>query len=496
MSVTPEEYAALYGVTPAEAWAILNVPGFTRDATGVTPVVSDPTAVDIYGAGSQATSAYTAYRDSVAGTLSPGQDWPTTVGASPFVDQQITQEKAAYDAWVAGGKVGPAPTMYWTSTFGGGAPSTTNSSSTDTSQAANALTLVKGMFPWLANLGLDQQILEWSIQGLPPEGIVANVRNSSQYKSRFVGIFRPNGEMRMSESEYLNTEEQYRQLMRQYFRPDYEYNDPNDFKMLFDSETSVDELSKRFQVYDQVRTGSQDVKDAFYVYAGLKITDDDLYNAVVNPEFRDGLTQQYTEATAKQPLDYSTWITRATEAGLSRVVQSLTSLQSQGVDVNNALAAVSKVDPTFAQSMMDVLLHGGSPNDPSRYLSLNEALHSFEIAMIGGAASLQGLALPTADRAEAFRQAGIDRAKALETYGKYATNQNFFSGAVQRAQLGTGFTQSQFENAVFLSSASDQQLLERALSYEKSLGETSGSFGFSVDQAGRLQQRGLQTALS
>jgi len=45
-------------------------------------------------------------------------------------------------------------------------------------------------------------------------------------------------------------------------------------------------------------------------------------------------------------------------------------------------------------------------------LGLDELTSAVEFAMIGGAASAQGLTLPTAERIAEIRQAGVDRTPA------------------------------------------------------------------------------------
>ena len=160
------------------------------------------------------------------------------------------------------------------------------------------------------------------------------------------------------------------------------------------------------------------IRDAFYVYAGVRMSDDDLYNYVVNPEFRSSMDNEYNQRAAAANLDYTTWITRATELGLSKVTDRLQSLQREGVVTGDAISKVRNLSPEFARQMADALFHGGNPAGGD-YLGLDELMNAFQYALIGGAAVAQGLSMPTLERVKAFRQAGIDQQKAMQGYSQF-----------------------------------------------------------------------------
>ena len=360
----------------------------------------------------------------------------------------------------------------------------------------DALAYVKELFPWMDQLGLTDLVRRLVVEGRPAQAIVQEVRNTEQYRSRFVGIRRSDGTLRMNEGQYLQTEDAYRQVLKQFGRGASEYDDPNDFRGLFDQDIDANELKDRFQVYDQIQAGSQQIKDAFRIYAGMNLTDDDLYRATVNPEAQRQLTNQFNTAVAQNPLDYATWIQRATEVGLERVAGILGDLQGSGVDTNRALASVRGVNPAFAQQMMDALYGGGAPGQTGgQYLSLNELMRSFEYAMLGSAATEQGFVLPDRQRIEAYRAAGVQRAQLLEGYGDLAKNQNWYEGAINRryARSDLEFGQSEFEKAMFLAQADEQQMLEQGMKFEEAFSRaTTGPRGFGMSQTGRLQQAGLR----
>ena len=545
--------------------------------------------------------------------------------------------------------------------------------SSSSTQTTNALDTIKQAFPWIDQLGLTKQLQTWVTQGLTSDAIVAELRQTPQYKQRFPGILRPDGTMRMNEAQYLSTEDNYRQLLKQYGRPGQEYSNPQDFVGLFSNDIDPNEFKQRLDTYDQIQRSSSFVKAAFYVYAGLKITDDQLYQAVANPDTFTQLTSQYQQAVTANPPDYQTFINRATEFALSDTADKANKNFGGGSPTTQAL---QNTDPAQAASRMDNLYHGlgyggaalaqaahmfGPANSPSlpagtstwlppsmggtgptgaagphggvmqngievdavgpdgktygyyingkfspytsggyggqgsaatdwvppdtfasmpagsvteetpqqfrqalttgqnnepystgiiqsfanpdgsvtymdmtssydhgavnRFsgpatygrgptpkaaptpapsssplpplLSLNELLIAFQNAMIGGAATANGLQLPDQSLVDQFRQAGIDQNRALQGFSQIAQNQNDWSGALARSGLGTGFSQDQLEKGVFLGLSPEANLLQRAQDYDKALGAPQGDFGFSANRdTGELEQRGLRASLA
>jgi hypothetical protein len=344
-------------------------------------------------------------------------------------------------------------------------------------------------FPWLRQLGIPIQFFRDLAADVVTEGeVLEKVRQTEQWQFMFAGIRRPDGTMRHNEATHLARQDDYRTLLKQNGRADYEYDNPQDFVAFFENDIAPQELAQRFQVYKQVEEGAQDVKDAFYVYAGMQITTDDLYQAAISPEARQRLNESYNQAIAAQPLDYQTWITRATEAGLSRVAESFENLRSQGALTGTAITRALTVDPDFARQMMDVLYTGGGPETTT--LSLEELMSSFELAMIGSAAANSGVGMPSKERVQAIRQAGVDRAAALKGYAEYGRQKNLLAGAAQRA--GKGFTQDDFEKAVFLQQADAQQLLGGIMAQEEAMGAQQGAVNFDQTRTGGFAQRGLR----
>jgi hypothetical protein len=260
---------------------------------------------------------------------------------------------------------------------------------------------------------------------------------------------------------------------------------------LWQNEIHPDELKQRLTMWDTLDRGSDDIKNDFYVYAGMKLSTDDLYAATTNPEAQRQLLDEYNNRVSAQPLDYQTFITRATEAGLGQVSKTLTNLQQNGAVTGTAVSTVLQTDPAFAQQMMDVLYHGGEGAAATRTLNLQELTNAFQYAMLGSAATQNGLNLPDKARVEAIRQAGIERTQALQTYADFAKNKGIYDAAVQRA-TGQSFGQGDFEKAAFLQQADSQLLLQKGLGSEKASGQKSGSFAFA-SQGGQLTQSGFNS---
>ena len=351
---------------------------------------------------------------------------------------------------------------------------------------ASALDKVYAAFPWLSDLGLGPQLLGWVQDGYNDESLVGLVRQTEQWSTMFSGIKRNDGTLRYTENQYLQVKDAYSTLIFNYTGK--RVTSSAQVQGLIENDVSPDEMEKRLQVFDTIKRDGGSVRSAFYVYAGMRLSDDDLYRYAVDPTEKSQLDAQYTQQSAATNLTYETWITRATEVGLQNVTDQLIQLKAQGINTDEAVRRIQSINPDAARQMTDLLYHGGDPQ-ARNFLPLNDLMRAFEYALIGSAATDQGFALPDEQRIGAFRQAGVDRAKALDAYGSFAANAGKITGMTQR--IGQQFGQSEWENAQFLRNGAAMATLDQAQSQEKALGaaSTSGDFGF--DAAGRLKQRGL-----
>lgn len=352
---------------------------------------------------------------------------------------------------------------------------------------------LRGLFPWLDQIGLSTEFFhELAATSASPDEVVVKLRATPQYRQRFPALHRADGSLRMNEAQYLATEGVYRQLLRQYGYPEEQYRTPQSLVGFFEGEIDGNELRQRLDIYRQLQDGSQDLKDAMYVYGGMSVTDDDLFEAIVDPAAGQRLTETYNANVAAQQFDYEGFISRATSAGLSRVAQELTSMERNGAVTGQVVQRILSVDPGFARQIMDVLYTGGSSKvNQAQPFTLQELLSTFEEAALGAAATEVGLELPTLERIQELRAAGIERARAKTGFALYAKDGNLFNAAVQRA-TGSGFDQGQFEQAAFLEDPDQTRRLGQGLAYERSAGLTPGGFRFDQDRTGRIFQRGLR----
>ena len=348
---------------------------------------------------------------------------------------------------------------------------------------------VFSVFPWMEQLGLQSDIRQWLIDGLEGEALLGALRKTPQYQQMFPWIKREDGTLRMTESEYLRAQTEYRRVMRQYG-----FEEPKnsmEYGAFFTGEVSADELKDRLEVYRGIERAGRPAREAFYIYAGMKLSTDDLYEALVEPQRWAALESEYNVRVAQNPLDYDTWVARATEVGLQRVTDTLQAMEREGAVTGTAIERIRAVNPDFAQRMMDTLYHGGEPGAGEYMESLDDLMATFEEAMIGGASAAAGLGLPDKQRVARLREAGVQRANALRRYSEFGATQARTSGAVQRAGGGE-FGGREFEAQEWLGDASLRNLMDRALGQEKALGEAAGGVDVRFTESG-LAQEGFDT---
>jgi hypothetical protein len=352
-----------------------------------------------------------------------------------------------------------------------------------TRSTTDLISQLRFMFPWFDQIGMSPEwFQELAAQSSTPEEVVLRLRQEPNYRRRFPGLWREDGSLRMSEAEYLQSEQNKRQLLRQYGFDEKDYDTPSKLAGFFEAEVDDNELQERLDTYARLRDGSQAVRDSFYVYAGLDVSVDDLFEATVNKDFEAQLTGAYRERLAAG-FDYETFITRATEVAGARVAE-LVSRDDNMLTIKNM-----PNDPAVARQILDVLYSTGEPGAGT--LSLQELLAAYEEAVIGAAASNAGLGIPTKDRVAQIRAAGIERARAQQAYLEFGRRAGSLSGAAQRTGQGA-IDRSRFEDAAFFGNASATRALETAAAAETAAGASGGSFRFGESRSGSLFQRGLR----
>lgn len=354
---------------------------------------------------------------------------------------------------------------------------------------------LEATFPWIAQLDLSPNwFQEVAATSASADEALAQLRQAAPYKARFPGLLRDDGSFRMNEAQYMEREQDFRSLLRQYGYDMSEYQTPASLAGVFESEQDPNEFQSRLQTYKQVSESSDEIKDAFYVYAGEELSDDELYQAAVDPSARVGLERRYAESVASNQFSYQTFINRATQLGLKRVANSLRELQNRGALTGDVVGSIMQIDRQFADRIMDAIYTNGGQGDPSggsvRHLSLNELLASFEYATVGAAAKGSGLEMPTKERLAEIRAAGVEAEQAARSYAAFGQQRGTLSAAAQRAGIESGLSVETFEDATFFNEGGASQLLQRAAAKEEAAGRSGGSFRFS-EGAGGIVQRGL-----
>lgn len=352
---------------------------------------------------------------------------------------------------------------------------------------AGTIASLQAQFPWITTLGMWDMVEEAIRDDETWEQVYARVTQSTPYKRMFAGMLDSRGVRRFaSEREYLNTIDDYRNVLRQYGVFDPTNDDSADYAGLVAQGILPQELERRFQVYKQLEEGSQDLIDSFYVYSGLEITVDDLYRSVTSTEYRTAMESAYNQTIAGKKLNYEAFITRATKRGIQRTVEALQRMRTLGLLTGAVVAEMQSIDPDFARQMMGALFRDSGATGTQ--LSVSELVTAFEYAMIGSAASEEGLAMPTKERIAELRQAGVDRSRAIQGYGRYAAQRNLLEAAAARSNID--FDQSMFEEAVFLARGGASRDLSRILGREAAFGQAGGNFQQRMTDDGRLEQVG------
>jgi len=337
-------------------------------------------------------------------------------------------------------------------------------------------------FPWADSIGVVDIISDAIVNGETLDMIIQTVRTSEPYRRIF-----PAMDFKVFENErrYLERVEDYRTVLKQAGFYDPSTEDPQDYVGFIQGGIDADELRNRVTTYRQLEDGSQEMRDQFYVYAGMDVSVDDLFEAVINPSFGQALVEEYEAVVQGSTLDYQTYIERATERGLDNVATLLEGMVDQGLTTREAVSRVRGIDPTFAREIMGVIANSGDTT-----LTYDQLSYAFQYALIGSAASEQGLQAPDKEMVARLQQAGVDRSRAMQAYGRFSSNENAIQGMVQRATQGEvqEFTQTDFEESVLLGQSDKVDLLQRAQAMEEAYARRGG---FATQQEGRrFTQRG------
>ena len=354
-------------------------------------------------------------------------------------------------------------------------------------------------FSWARDLGLEDMIRDAIENNIDDDVMIAQIRQSPQYLAAFPAITDEQGRMRfLDEADYVDQVREYRNVLRDAGSiGDRLIFDPNtesalDYAAFMERGISTEELSQRLDTFRNLNNASSGVRAAFKAYANMDVPVEMLYQAVVDPKTATDLIGEYNQNVLDANYSYPEQLANWTDAIREQTLEQLTSLEAQGVLPEGAMNRINALSGDEQQALVEALYIGDvTENDP--LLEFDELAEAYQFAIIGGAASEQGLVAPSLDRVKAIREAGINRAQALKAYGMYSGQKGLINAMLSRTNVqGQGmsaFTQSDFEEAVFLNQAEETDLLTRARQSEQALGRAGGGFATSM-QGNRLRQTG------
>lgn len=349
---------------------------------------------------------------------------------------------------------------------------------------------IEANYPWAIMLGLGDFVYQLILDDASPAEILAKIRQTSEWKAAFPAFYAEDGSKRFpSEAEYMRTIDDLRGVLKDFGYYDAALESPMNYVGLIENGVDANELGARFETYRQLEAGSQDLRDAFYIYAGLDVKVDDLYSATVDPKALQSLTDLYDDQVARSSLSYETFMTRLSDVALRRLKNGVVKAVDMGIMSPDMIQPVINMDPNVARQWLDVLWAGqGTDELGNGYMSIADLQQSFQYAILASAASERGLALPSKERLEAFRQAGITRAQADRTYSTFAAQKAGLAGMAARAQLPS-IDQSMFEQALLLSDGGALSGIRKAQNVESAAGMAQSGYGLQ-DEYGRIVQSG------
>lgn len=346
-------------------------------------------------------------------------------------------------------------------------------------------------YPWAEGLGLIDMIVEAVEAGTEANVLLAKIRNTPQWKATFPAIKDDQGRMRFkNENDYITRVQDYQGVLRDAGMLNEATENPLDYAALIERGIDHTELASRINEYQTLSEHSVGVRAAFRVYANMDVSNDQLYQAIVDPEASEALIEEYNRNILSADFSYEDFVARATDFSLQAALETISKMEIDGTVPAGTVARIRGLDTDQAQALVEALYLGDSA-DGDAFLDLDEIVQSVQYALIGGAAEEQGLVAPSLERVKEIRSAGITRAKALTAYGQYANQGDLMNSMISRTNMTSDrFTQQDFEEARFLARPEETDLLVRGVQAEQSLAAPSGQFSVAGGRGGRLVQPG------
>jgi hypothetical protein len=357
-----------------------------------------------------------------------------------------------------------------------------------TDNQADLYAYIEANFPWVVELGLEDLMFRMIREDASWDEIYSNIIKTPEYKEMFPGIRREDGSLRYrSEAEYLQAVDDYRSVLKDFGSYDPATDSPSNYLFWIENDVDPNELEERFQMYNALDRGTRELRDAFYIYAGLDVSVDDMYNAIVDPTYQRDLGREYDQRVTASPITYPTWLERTAKVAMDHVAEMMFDLQEQGVVDEAFVRQILSSDPAAVLQMADGIAATAYQN--GTYLTADELQTAFSYALIGSAATRQGLTLTDKARVQQFIEAGVTQAQANQAYSQYAQQRFGLLGMARRANV-QDINRDMYERATLLQEGDMLSLLNRVTKQETALGRTGSQFSTDLDESGRITQRG------
>ncbi len=258
----------------------------------------------------------------------------------------------------------------------------------------DAVDAIRAAFPWLDQLGDDiyDLIVNMVINDTPSAVIASEVRKTDQYKTRFAGMAArvSRGRNVITEAEYLDLEDQYRTLLREFGVLGYYGATEDDFQAFaagqIGADVSAREMSARLDAgVAQVVDSGPEVQDAFEQFYGFRPTEELLLLHALDPDrgLREIENQLQTVFVGAEALRYGLNITRTRSEMLSQSGVSREMARSGFADVARespqlqTLARLHSVTPLSQADLEDFFFHDDPEVLQQRFKLFETALGEF-----------------------------------------------------------------------------------------------------------------------
>lgn len=130
------------------------------------------------------------------------------------------------------------------------------------------------------------QIQQYVQNGYSDDTISLMLADTPQYKARFAGndARQKAGLARLAPAQYLQMEEEYKNLFRQYGLPEGMYDSQDDFVTYIGNDVSPQEMDSRLQIAQQsVRSDHPEIRDTYKAWYSAGLSEGDAIAAVLDP---------------------------------------------------------------------------------------------------------------------------------------------------------------------------------------------------------------------